>query len=319
MRYGTIYSIVNDINGMEYIGQTCRDPEIRFSEHLWETRGHSKLHEAIQKYGREHFHMSVIERAPIDQLDEREIFWIKERKTQENGYNILPGGKNRGWQNWNKLGVEGTTLVFDSKEVFGEMLAEQTSWNKRTVTAMVKKTIEDKTTFLGYKFISLPKETLVSDPDTLADWIKTLQVRYSGTRIWSPNLPDMEFDSIGMLAKYLIDNGYYIGTSKMPVQSLTTTLGQYLSGKNNEITCLKDNFEFFKIPGTTKNAGGDFTAKAIYCPELDQSFSSQIEAARHFIDNGIWSGIKLKTAKLRISDVCRGVFPHYKGYTFVPV
>ena len=42
-----------------------------------------------------------------------------------------------------------------------------------------------------------------------------------------------------------------------------------------------------------------------------------MDAAKYFIDNKIWTGIKLKTAKLRVSDVVRGVFPNYKGYTFI--
>lgn len=317
MRYGTIYSIVNDINGKEYIGQTCRDPDVRFAEHLWETRGHSKLHAAIQKYGKEHFHMSIVERVPIEQLDEREIFWIKERNTQANGYNILPGGKISEWQNWNRLGVEGTTLVFSSKESFSELLAQQTSWQKRSITEMVLEAMRGNRAFLGYKFIPLPPETPVSDDNILIDWIKTLQIRYSGTKIWSPTL-NMEFDTIGSTAKYLIDNGWYIGSSKMPIQSLTATLGQHLSGKTNEIVCLKGNLKFFKIPGSTKNPGGDFAGKAIWCPELEMTFPTQAAAAQYFLDNEIWSGIKLKTAKLRISDICRGVFPNYKGYTFTP-
>ena len=47
--------------------------------------------------------------------------------------------------------------------------------------------------------------------------------------------------------------------------------------------------------------------------------NSQIEMAKYFLDNKIWTGIKLKTAKMRISDVVNGNFPDYKGYTFQKV
>ena len=74
------------------------------------------------------------------------------------------------------------------------------------------------------------------------------------------------------------------------------------------------------MPGTTKNKGAEKVAVAmkIYCPELDMSFDSQVEAANYMVNNKIWT-VTLKTAKLRISDVVRGIFPDYKGYTFKKV
>ena len=44
-----------------------------------------------------------------------------------------------------------------------------------------------------------------------------------------------------------------------------------------------------------------------------------VEAARYFVENEIWTGIKEKTAKLRVGDVVRGIMPDYRGYTFEEV
>ena len=57
MYEGYIYKIINDINDKIYIGQTKRDLETRFYQHLSKTRhkeDHSILHKAIEKYGKDY-------------------------------------------------------------------------------------------------------------------------------------------------------------------------------------------------------------------------------------------------------------------------
>lgn len=75
---------------------------------------------------------------------------------------------------------------------------------------------------------------------------------------------------------------------------------------------------FYRAPGTTKQPGNEhpYQKTKIYCPEINKHFESQSNAAEYFIQNKIWTGIKLKTAKCRISDIVNDVFPDYKGYTF---
>ena len=55
-----------------------------------------RLFHAIQKYGKEAFNFNVIEQCvTLDQLNEREIHWIKELNTlSPNGYNLQEGGRN---------------------------------------------------------------------------------------------------------------------------------------------------------------------------------------------------------------------------------
>ena len=52
----------------------------------------------LRKYGKENFQLSileVIEEATQDYVDEREIYWIKEKHSfvQDNGYNMTRGGR----------------------------------------------------------------------------------------------------------------------------------------------------------------------------------------------------------------------------------
>ncbi len=91
-RLGTIYLIINLINGKKYVGQTRRSLEERINEHR-RCKNDIGVDLAIQKYGWENFKVEIIEVCPVDKLNEREIFWIAELNTKvPNGYNLTEGG-----------------------------------------------------------------------------------------------------------------------------------------------------------------------------------------------------------------------------------
>ena len=69
-----IYKITNLINKKCYIGQSVHI-ERRFREHC-NSNTNSYIHRAIQKYGKENFTFEVIEECSLNQLDEREKYWI---------------------------------------------------------------------------------------------------------------------------------------------------------------------------------------------------------------------------------------------------
>lgn len=92
----SIYKITNKINNKVYIGQTVQTIKGRWRQHVNEAYGEMKcahLHSAIRKYGEENFTIEEIENCPQELLDGREIFWIKEYHSVEDGYNISAGGK----------------------------------------------------------------------------------------------------------------------------------------------------------------------------------------------------------------------------------
>ena len=93
-----IYKIENKINGKIYIGQTRRALEERMKEHQKKSSivyGNSYIDNAIQKYGIENFKIDVVEKCNTsDELNEREIFWIKFFNCKvPNGYNLTDGGE----------------------------------------------------------------------------------------------------------------------------------------------------------------------------------------------------------------------------------
>ena len=92
-----IYKIVNNVNGKMYIGQTV-DLSRRKTDHFCHLR-HNRhfnphLQNAWNKYGEENFKFTIIEECDAEEINEREIYWIKTLNTRTpNGYNITPGGE----------------------------------------------------------------------------------------------------------------------------------------------------------------------------------------------------------------------------------
>lgn len=94
-----IYKITNLENGKIYIGQSV-DIEERWKQHKWkafnsnELAYNSAIHAAFRKYGLDKFVCEVIEECSIEQLDEKERYWISTLNSiTPNGYNILEGGQ----------------------------------------------------------------------------------------------------------------------------------------------------------------------------------------------------------------------------------
>ena len=95
MAYGYIYKIVNQVNGTAYVGQTITSINTRFIQHKHSsTKYNTYLYNAMRKYGIENFTIEQIDTANnIDELNNKEIYWIKKLNTKTpNGYNILDGG-----------------------------------------------------------------------------------------------------------------------------------------------------------------------------------------------------------------------------------
>lgn len=85
-----IYKITKKENGKSYIGQS-NNIERRFSEH--KNRNEMAIDIAIQKYGIDAFTFEIIEECSLEQLDEKEIYWISYYNTYDGfGYNCGPGG-----------------------------------------------------------------------------------------------------------------------------------------------------------------------------------------------------------------------------------
>lgn len=92
---GYIYKITNIINGKIYIGQTTRNVEIRWKEHLRSKDG-CPIHMAIQKYGVNNFKIETLEECNDELLDKKEVEYIQKYQSYNGhiGYNATKGGNS---------------------------------------------------------------------------------------------------------------------------------------------------------------------------------------------------------------------------------
>ena len=95
-----IYKITNQLNGKVYIGQSV-NIEQRWKRHKQEVKNGNKtykLYNAIRKYGIENFSFEVLEECLRDELNEKEIYYIKKYNSYCNGYNSTLGGQGKNYQ-----------------------------------------------------------------------------------------------------------------------------------------------------------------------------------------------------------------------------
>ena len=92
---GVIYKITCLVNGKSYVGPTRQGLSRRITEHKRDSnKDRPGIDAAIHKYGWENFTVEVLEECPVEQLNDREIFWIAELNTKvPNGYNLTDGGE----------------------------------------------------------------------------------------------------------------------------------------------------------------------------------------------------------------------------------
>ena len=95
-----IYKITNLINGKSYIGQSV-DIHRRFIAHKNTAFNpnsknyNNPLYRAIRKYGLDNFSFEAIEECKIDELDDKEIYYISKYQTHgPGGYNLDDGGSS---------------------------------------------------------------------------------------------------------------------------------------------------------------------------------------------------------------------------------
>lgn len=97
-----IYGIFNKDTGKWYVGQ-AENIEARWAKHKRELKAgthHSlKLQRSYNRHQLSSFAFIVLEECETSELDPREVFWINEKDSLENGYNMTAGGGGtRGWK-----------------------------------------------------------------------------------------------------------------------------------------------------------------------------------------------------------------------------
>ena len=98
--FGVVYCVENILDGKKYVGQTTQSVKTRWACHISESKNRQKcvkFHRAIAKYGKDNFKIKIIDHADnYEELNDKEIYWIKTLDTRDNGYNSNFGGDGKG-------------------------------------------------------------------------------------------------------------------------------------------------------------------------------------------------------------------------------
>ena len=91
-----IYGLRNKLNNKWYVGQSIDIIKRWEGYDTMHCKSQRKLYNALVKYGVGAFDKIILEQCPSDQLNDREDYWVVEKDSIENGYNIRSGGGSRG-------------------------------------------------------------------------------------------------------------------------------------------------------------------------------------------------------------------------------
>lgn len=132
-----IYCIKNENNGMLYIGKS-NDISNRFYKHLRKLRKniHDNKHmqNVFNKHGENIFSFHIIKNCFEEELNEKEIYYIKKFKTKTpNGYNMTDGGD----------GTTGRKHTDETKEKLSKIRGEKASMYGKKHTSEAKKKMSD--------------------------------------------------------------------------------------------------------------------------------------------------------------------------------
>jgi group I intron endonuclease len=130
---GYIYTITNKTNNKTYVGQTVRELDTRWKDHLKKGSNCRYLKSAINKYGVENFVFKLVCITFDNMLDDMEIQYIQKYDCLvPNGYNLRLGG-NSGTHNAETKQKISETLklrydndIIHSKPQLGKPLSEIT-------------------------------------------------------------------------------------------------------------------------------------------------------------------------------------------------
>lgn len=138
-----IYKITNLINGKVYIGQS-RDISKRWNAHRsrafnFNANDYEKvLYRAIRKYGLENFIFEIIETCPIQNLNERENYWIKYYNSNDTkfGYNLSLNGSEDKSIKLDLKQVEQIQELLQNTKLSQEDIAKQFNISQRMVSGI---------------------------------------------------------------------------------------------------------------------------------------------------------------------------------------
>ena len=214
---GFIYKITNKINGKSYIGKTTFSIQKRFQEHLndslKERNEKRPLYDAIRKYGKENFFISLVEECDINNLSSREIYWINYYDTFSNGYNATIGGDGAILYDYNIIleDYQKGLLIKDIADKFG----------------CCPETVSHILTVCG-------EDTSKNHINKLSNKVKAISLKSS---------KEYYFNSQTEAAKWLKENNY---TKAKSINGIVYNIGRTIKGVDNRKAAYGFKWELIK-------------------------------------------------------------------------
>ena len=139
MAYGIIYKATNKLNDKVYIGQTTKSLDTRIKGHINHCKDITRKYHftnALRKYNIDDFNWEIIcECIDLNDLNEKEIYYIKYFDTLKNGYNSTIGGE----------GIVGRIVSEEERQRQSErMVGDKNHYYGKKHTAEIRKKISDK-------------------------------------------------------------------------------------------------------------------------------------------------------------------------------
>ena len=132
-----IYMYENKLNHKKYIGQST-NIERRKREHLCWPSPYSRFDNELKVIGESGFDFSILEECDIDQLDEKEKYWINFYDSINTGYNLINGGQNyRGESNpaakLKETEVKQIIILLEEHKLTNKQIAELFKVSRNTI------------------------------------------------------------------------------------------------------------------------------------------------------------------------------------------
>lgn len=192
-----IYKIFNDINDRLYIGQSTRIQQ-RWNEHLWSARVGRYIYGSvdywIHVYGPDHFSYEILEECSKEELDDREIYWIKYYNSFIHGYNLTVGGKQLKGENHPRA-ILTEQMVWDIRELYAQHVPFREAWAKYENIGISKRGFKKVWSFDNWRYVHPDVYT----PENL-QWHATFAKGHSddqnGLSVYDRSLKQDEIDAI---------------------------------------------------------------------------------------------------------------------------
>ena len=131
-----IYKITNLINQKIYIGKTTTSIEDRWKTHWQDSNRvnafNRPLYKAFNKYGKENFKIEQLEECSINELNDKEIYWIEKLGSFKYGYNATQGGDGKHYADYD--------LIYNlyKKGYTNKKIHELTNYDTTTITKAIE-------------------------------------------------------------------------------------------------------------------------------------------------------------------------------------